>query len=210
MAKGILGTKLGMTQIFNEAGEVVPVTVVAVEGNVVLQLKTVETDGYEALQLGFGDIKESRQNKPAKGHAAKASATPKRFIKEIRTSVEGYEIGQEIKADIFAAGELVDVTGTSKGKGFQGAIKRHGQSRGPMAHGSRYHRRPGSMGAASDPSRVFKGKNLPGQMGGTRVTIQNLEIVKVDAEKNVILIKGNVPGSKKSLIEIKSARKAAK
>jgi large subunit ribosomal protein L3 len=206
MAKGILGTKLGMTQIFNEAGEVVPVTVVAVEGNVVLQLKTVETDGYEALQLGFGDIKESRQNKPAKGHAAKASATPKRFIKEIRTSVEGYEIGQEIKADIFAAGELVDVTGTSKGKGFQGAIKRHGQSRGPMAHGSRYHRRPGSMGPVA-PNRVFKGKLLPGQMGGERKTIQNLEVVKVDVERGLVLVKGAIPGARKSNVIIKTAVK---
>jgi len=198
MAKGILGTKLGMTQIFNEAGEVVPVTVVAVEGNV--------TDGYEALQLGFGDIKESRQNKPAKGHAAKASATPKRFIKEIRTSVEGYEIGQEIKADIFAAGELVDVTGTSKGKGFQGAIKRHGQSRGPMAHGSRYHRRPGSMGPVA-PNRVFKGKLLPGQMGGERKTIQNLEVVKVDVERGLVLVKGAIPGARKSNVIIKTAVK---
>lgn len=206
MAKGILGTKLGMTQIFNEAGEVVPVTVVAVEGNVVLQLKSVETDGYEAVQLGFGDIKESRQNKPAKGHAAKANATPKRFIKEIRTSVEGYEIGQEIKADIFAAGELVDVTGTSKGKGFQGAIKRHGQSRGPMAHGSRYHRRPGSMGPVA-PNRVFKGKLLPGQMGGERKTIQNLEVVKVDVERGLLLVKGAIPGARKSNVIIKSAVK---
>ncbi|MBR2078321.1 MAG: 50S ribosomal protein L3 [Exiguobacterium sp.] len=206
MAKGILGTKLGMTQIFNEAGEVVPVTVVAVEGNVVLQLKTVDTDGYEAVQLGFGDIKESRQNKPAKGHAAKANATPKRFIKEVRTSVEGYEIGQEIKADIFAAGELVDVTGTSKGKGFQGAIKRHGQSRGPMAHGSRYHRRPGSMGPVA-PNRVFKGKLLPGQMGGERKTIQNLEVVKVDVERGLLLVKGAIPGARKSNVIIKSAVK---
>ena len=206
MAKGILGTKLGMTQIFNEAGEVVPVTVVAVEGNVVLQLKSVDTDGYEAVQLGFGDIKESRQNKPAKGHAAKANATPKRFIKEIRTSVEGYEIGQEIKADIFAAGELVDVTGTSKGKGFQGAIKRHGQSRGPMAHGSRYHRRPGSMGPVA-PNRVFKGKLLPGQMGGERKTIQNLEVVKVDVERGLLLVKGAIPGARKSNVIIKSAVK---
>ncbi|ACQ70559.1 MULTISPECIES: 50S ribosomal protein L3 [Exiguobacterium] len=206
MAKGILGTKLGMTQIFNEAGEVVPVTVVAVEGNVVLQLKTVDTDGYEAVQLGFGDIKESRQNKPSKGHAAKANATPKRFIKEVRTSVEGYEIGQEIKADIFAAGELVDVTGTSKGKGFQGAIKRHGQSRGPMAHGSRYHRRPGSMGPVA-PNRVFKGKLLPGQMGGERKTIQNLEVVKVDVERGLLLVKGAIPGARKSNVIIKSAVK---
>ncbi|ACB59583.1 MULTISPECIES: 50S ribosomal protein L3 [Exiguobacterium] len=206
MAKGILGTKLGMTQIFNESGEVVPVTVVSVEGNVVLQLKTMEVDGYEAVQLGFGDIKEGRQNKPQKGHAAKASATPKRFIKEIRTSVTDFEIGQEIKADTFAAGEMVDVTGTSKGKGFAGAIKRHNQSRGPMAHGSRYHRRPGSMGPVA-PNRVFKGKLLPGRMGGEQVTVQNLEIVKVDVERGLLLVKGAIPGARKSQVVVKTAVK---
>jgi len=206
MAKGILGTKLGMTQIFNESGEVVPVTVVSVEGNVVLQLKTTEVDGYEAVQLGFGDIKEGRQNKPQKGHAAKANATPKRFIKEIRTSVADFEIGQEIKADTFAAGEMVDVTGTSKGKGFAGAIKRHNQSRGPMAHGSRYHRRPGSMGPVA-PNRVFKGKLLPGHMGGEQITVQNLEIVKVDAERGLLLVKGAIPGARKSQVVIKTAVK---
>lgn len=206
MAKGILGTKLGMTQIFNELGEVVPVTVVSVEGNVVLQLKTMEVDGYEAVQLGFGDIKEGRQNKPQKGHAAKASATPKRFIKEIRTSVTDFEIGQEIKADTFAAGEMVDVTGTSKGKGFAGAIKRHNQSRGPMAHGSRYHRRPGSMGPVA-PNRVFKGKLLPGRMGGEQVTVQNLEIVKVDVERGLLLVKGAIPGARKSQVVVKTAVK---
>jgi len=206
MAKGILGTKLGMTQIFNESGEVVPVTVVSVEGNVVLQLKTTEVDGYEAVQLGFGDIKEGRQNKPQKGHAAKANATPKRFIKEIRTSVADFEIGQEIKADTFAAGEMVDVTGTSKGIGFAGAIKRHNQSRGPMAHGSRYHRRPGSMGPVA-PNRVFKGKLLPGRMGGEQITVQNLEIVKVDAERGLLLVKGAIPGARKSQVVIKTAVK---
>lgn len=206
MAKGILGTKLGMTQIFNESGEVVPVTVVSVEGNVVLQLKTMEVDGYEAVQLGFGDIKEGRQNKPQKGHAAKASATPKRFIKEIRTSVTDFAIGQEIKADTFAAGEMVDVTGTSKGKGFAGAIKRHNQSRGPMAHGSRYHRRPGSMGPVA-PNRVFKGKLLPGRMGGEQVTVQNLEIVKVDVERGLLLVKGAIPGARKSQVVVKTAVK---
>ncbi|AFS69262.1 MULTISPECIES: 50S ribosomal protein L3 [Exiguobacterium] len=206
MAKGILGTKLGMTQIFNESGEVVPVTVVSVEGNVVLQLKTMEVDGYEAVQLGFGDIKEGRQNKPQKGHAAKASATPKRFIKEIRTSVADFEIGQEMKADTFAAGEMVDVTGTSKGKGFAGAIKRHNQSRGPMAHGSRYHRRPGSMGPVA-PNRVFKGKLLPGRMGGEQVTVQNLEIVKVDVERGLLLVKGAIPGARKSQVVVKTAVK---
>ena len=209
MTKGILGKKVGMTQYFTEAGELIPVTVVEVTPNVVLQLKTIENDGYEAVQLGFDDIREVLSNRPAKGHVAKANATPKRFIREFNNvELSEYEVGQEITVDVFKVGDIVDVTGTSKGKGFQGAIKRHGQSRGPMAHGSRYHRRPGSMGGASFPSRVFKGKALPGQMGGDRITIQNLEVVKVDAERNVILIKGNVPGSKKSLVEIKTAVKS--
>ena len=209
MTKGILGKKVGMTQYFTEAGELIPVTVVKVTPNVVLQLKTIENDGYEAVQLGFDDLREVLSNRPAKGHVAKANATPKRFIREFNNvELSEYEVGQEITVDVFKAGDIVDVTGTSKGKGFQGAIKRHGQSRGPMAHGSRYHRRPGSMGGASFPSRVFKGKALPGQMGGDRITIQNLEVVKVDAERNVILIKGNVPGSKKSLVEIKTAVKS--
>ncbi|WP_314046036.1 50S ribosomal protein L3 [uncultured Granulicatella sp.] len=209
MTKGILGKKVGMTQYFTEAGELIPVTVVEVTPNVVLQLKTIENDGYEAVQLGFDDLREVLSNRPAKGHVAKANATPKRFIREFNNvELSEYEVGQEITVDVFKAGDIVDVTGTSKGKGFQGAIKRHGQSRGPMAHGSRYHRRPGSMGGASFPSRVFKGKALPGQMGGDRITIQNLEVVKVDAERNVILIKGNVPGFKKSLVEIKTAIKS--
>ena len=209
MTKGILGKKVGMTQYFTEAGELIPVTVVEVTPNVVLQLKTIENDGYEAVQLGFDDLREVLSNRPAKGHVAKANATPKRFIREFNNvELSEYEVGQEITVDVFKAGDIVDVTGTSKGKGFQGAIKRHGQSRGPMANGSRYHRRPGSMGGASFPSRVFKGKALPGQMGGDRITIQNLEVVKVDAERNVILIKGNVPGSKKSLVEIKTAIKS--
>ena len=209
MTKGILGKKVGMTQYFTEAGELIPVTVVEVTPNVVLQLKTIENDGYEAVQLGFDDLREVLSNRPAKGHVAKANATPKRFIREFNNvELSEYEVGQEITVDVFKAGDIVDVTGTSKGKGFQGAIKRHGQSRGPMAHGSRYHRRPGSMGGASFPSRVFKGKALPGQMGGNRITIQNLEVVKVDADRNVILIKGNVPGSKKSLVEIKTAIKS--
>ena len=209
MTKGILGKKVGMTQYFTEAGELIPVTVVKVTPNVVLQLKTIENDGYEAVQLGFDDLREVLSNRPAKGHVAKANATPKRFIREFNNvELSEYEVGQEITVDVFKAGDIVDVTGTSKGKGFQGAIKRHGQSRGPMAHGSRYHRRPGSMGGASFPSRVFKGKALPGQMGGDRITIQNLEVVKVDAERKVILIKGNVPGSKKSLVEIKTAIKS--
>ena len=209
MTKGILGKKVGMTQYFTEAGELIPVTVVEVTPNVVLQLKTIENDGYEAVQLGFDDLREVLSNRPAKGHVAKANATPKRFIREFNNvELSEYEVGQEITVDVFKAGDIVDVTGTSKGKGFQGAIKRHGQSRGPMAHSSRYHRRPGSMGGASFPSRVFKGKALPGQMGGDRITIQILEVVKVDAERNVILIKGNVPGSKKSLVEIKTAIKS--
>ena len=207
MTKGILGKKVGMTQIFTEAGELIPVTVIEATPNVVLQVKTVETDGYNAIQVGFDDKREVLSNKPAKGHVAKANTAPKRFIREFK-NVEGLEVGAEITVDTFEAGDIVDVTGTSKGKGFQGVIKRHGQSRGPMAHGSRYHRRPGSMGGASFPSRVFKGKALPGQMGGDRITIQNLEVVKVDAERNVILIKGNVPGSKKSLVEIKTAIKS--
>lgn len=211
MTKGILGTKVGMTQYFTPNGELIPVTVVEATPNVVLQLKTMENDGYEAVQLGFQDIREVLSNKPAKGHVAKANATPKRFIREFRNVELGdYEVGQEVTVETFAVGDIVDVTGTSKGKGFQGAIKRHGQSRGPMAHGSRYHRRPGSMGMASDASKVFKGKNLPGQTGGDRVTIQNLEIVAVDPENNILLIKGNVPGAKKSLVEVKQAIKSVK
>jgi len=210
MTKGILGKKVGMTQFFTENGELVPVTVIEATPNVVLQVKTMENDGYEAVQLGFQDLREVLSNKPAKGHVAKANATPKRFIREFREVELGeYQVGQEITVETFAAGDIVDVTGTSKGKGFQGAIKRHGQSRGPMAHGSRYHRRPGSMGPVA-PNRVFKNKHLAGRMGGNRVTIQNLEIAQVVPEKNVILIKGNVPGAKKSLITIKSAVKAGK
>ena len=208
MTKGILGKKVGMTQIFTESGELIPVTVVEATPNVVLQVKTVETDGYEAIQVGYQDKREVLSNKPAKGHVAKANTAPKRFIKEFKNVELGeYEVGKEIKVDVFQAGDIVDVTGTTKGKGFQGAIKRHGQSRGPMSHGSRYHRRPGSMGPVA-PNRVFKNKRLAGRMGGDRVTIQNLEVVKVDVERNVILIKGNIPGAKKSLITIKSAVKA--
>lgn len=209
MTKGILGKKVGMTQVFTENGELIPVTVVEATANVVLQVKTVETDGYEAVQVGYQDKREVLANKPAKGHVAKANTAPKRFIKEFKDVELGeYEVGKEITVDVFQAGDIVDVTGTTKGKGFQGVIKRHGQSRGPMSHGSRYHRRPGSMGPVA-PNRVFKNKRLAGRMGGNRVTIQNLEIVRVDADKNVILIKGNVPGSKKSLIQIKSAFKKA-
>ncbi|NRD77529.1 50S ribosomal protein L3 [Bacillus sp. BRMEA1] len=208
MTKGILGRKIGMTQVFAENGNLIPVTVVEVAPNVVLQKKSAETDGYESVQLGFEDKREKLSNKPEKGHVAKANTAPKRFIREIRgNDLAGYEVGQEVKVDIFATGDLVDVTGVSKGKGFQGVIKRHGQSRGPMAHGSRYHRRPGSMGPVA-PNRVFKGKKLAGRMGGEQVTVQNLEIIKVDTERNLLLIKGNVPGAKKALLKIKGAVKA--
>ena len=208
MTKGILGRKIGMTQVFAENGELIPVTVVEAVPNVVLQKKSVENDGYEAIQLGYEDLREKLYNKPQQGHAAKANTAPKRFAREIRDAdLNNYEVGQEVKVDLFAAGEIVDVTGISKGKGFQGPIKRHNQSRGPMSHGSRYHRRPGSMGPVA-PNRVFKGKKLAGRMGGTQITVQNLEIVKVDTERNVILIKGNVPGPKKALLKIKSAVKA--
>ncbi|MEH7252132.1 50S ribosomal protein L3 [Neobacillus niacini] len=208
MTKGILGRKIGMTQVFAENGNLIPVTVVEAAQNVVLQKKSVESDGYEAIQIGFEDKRDKLANKPEKGHVAKANTTPKRFIREFSgVDVTGYEVGQEVKVDIFAAGDVVDVTGISKGKGFQGVIKRHGQSRGPMAHGSRYHRRPGSMGPVA-PNRVFKGKLLPGRMGGEQVTVQNLEIVKVDVERNLLLIKGNVPGPRKALLKIKSAVKA--
>ncbi|MEW9110696.1 50S ribosomal protein L3 [Cytobacillus gottheilii] len=208
MTKGILGRKIGMTQVFAENGDLIPVTVVETAGNVVLQKKSAETDGYEAIQIGFEDKREKLSNKPEKGHVAKANTAPKRFVREFRdVNLAEYEVGQEVKVEIFAEGETVDVTGISKGKGFQGAIKRHGQSRGPMAHGSRYHRRPGSMGPVA-PNRVFKGKLLPGRMGGEQITVQNLEIVKVDAERNLLLIKGNVPGPRKALLKIKSAVKA--
>jgi large subunit ribosomal protein L3 len=208
MTKGILGRKIGMTQVFAENGNLIPVTVVEAAQNVVLQKKSVESDGYVALQVGFEDKREKLANKPEKGHVAKANTAPKRFVREFSgVDVTGYEVGQEVKVDIFAAGDVVDVTGISKGKGFQGVIKRHGQSRGPMAHGSRYHRRPGSMGPVA-PNRVFKGKLLPGRMGGEQITVQNLEIVKVDVERNLLLIKGNVPGPRKALLKIKSAVKA--
>ncbi|MHC9533378.1 50S ribosomal protein L3 [Dellaglioa sp. BT-FLS60] len=207
--KGILGKKVGMTQVFTDNGELVPVTVIESTPNVVLQLKTIENDGYEAIQLGYQDMREVLTNKPAKGHAAKANTTPKRFVREINDVVlSEYKVGDEIKVDTFSAGDVVNVTGTSKGHGFQGNIKRWGQSRGPMTHGSRYHRRPGSMGAVIN--RVFKGKRLPGRMGGKRVTVQNLEIIRVDVDSNVILIKGNVPGANKSVVTIKNVIKDAK
>ena len=206
--KGILVRKIGMTQVFTKSNKVVPVTVISVEPNVVTQIKTKENDGYEAIQLGFDTKREKLATKASVGHTNKANTTPKRFFKEIRgVDINNYSLGQEIKADIFEAGEVVDVTGTTKGKGFQGVIKRHNQSRGPMGHGSHYHRKPGSMGTMR-PMRVFKGKKLPGHMGTLTVTIQNLEIVAVDLENNCILVKGNVPGAKDSLVIIKSAVKA--
>jgi len=207
MAKGILGRKIGMTQIFSEDGKLIPVTVVKADPNVVLQVKTVETDGYEAVQLGFEDKREKLATKPEMGHVAKAKTAPKRFVREFPAlNVADYELGQEVKVDTFSVGDIVDVTAKSKGKGFQGAIKRHGHSRGPMSHGSHYHRGPGSMGGIQ-ANRVLKGKKLPGHMGAKIVTVQNLEIVKVDTERNVLLIKGNVPGSKKALIKVRTAVK---
>lgn len=207
MTKGILGKKLGMTQVFTPEGLVVPVTVIEAGPCTVLQKKDADNDGYEAIQIGFSDKKEKNANKPELGHAKKAGATPKRYIKEFRgVQLSDYEVGQEIKADLFAEGEFVDVTGTSKGKGFQGVIKRHNQSRGPMAHGSRYHRGPGSMGSIQ-ANRVPKGKKLPGHMGSETVTIQKLEVVKVDAERNVLLIKGSIPGPRNSVVTVRSTVK---
>ena len=205
--KGILGRKLGMTQVFAKSGKLIPVTVVEVEPNVVTQIKTVETDGYEAIQLGFDTKREKLSNKAEKGHLAKANTAPKRFLKEIRgVDVSKYQLGQELDCQVFEEGEMVDVSGISKGKGFQGVIKRYNQSRGPMGHGSQYHRGVGSLGTMR-PMRVFKGKKLPGHMGHVSVTMQNLEVVEVMKDENVILIKGNVPGPKKSLVIIKSAVK---
>ena len=207
--KGILGKKIGMTQVFTEEGLVIPVTVVEAGPVAVTQIKTLENDGYEAIQVGYVDAKEKALNKPQKGHLAKAGVL-KRHLKEFRVdTVEGYEVGQEIKADLFTAGEKIDVTGISKGKGFQGPIKRQGQSRGPESHGSRYHRRPGSMGACSYPGRVFKNKKLAGHMGSVKITIQNLEVVRVDAEKNLLLIKGAIPGAKGSVVTVKAAIKGS-
>ncbi|MCR8636306.1 MULTISPECIES: 50S ribosomal protein L3 [Paenibacillus] len=207
MTKGILGKKLGMTQVFTPEGLVIPVTVIQAGPCTVLQKKDAENDGYEAIQIGFEDKKEKNAIKPELGHAKKAGATPKRYIKEFRgIQISEYEVGQEIKADLFAEGEFVDVTGTSKGKGFQGVIKRHNQSTGPMAHGSRYHRGPGSMGSIQ-ANRVPKGKKLPGHMGNETVTIQRLEVVKVDLERNVLLIKGSIPGPKNSYVSVKSTVK---
>ena len=209
MKKGLIGKKVGMTQIFDEAGKVIPVTAIEAGPCVVAQVKTEETDGYTAIQLGFGDVKESKLNRPEKGHFSKVNVTPNTHLREFRVdSVEEVKVGDELKADVFAAGDKIDIQGTSKGKGFQGVIKRHGQSRGPMGHGSMYHRRPGSMGPTSTPGRVFKGKKLPGHMGVQTVTIQNLEVVKVDLDKNVILVKGSVPGAKGAILKLKTSVKA--
>ena len=211
MKKAILATKVGMTQIFNEHGVLTPVTVLQAGPCVVTQVKTEENDGYSAVQVGFVDKREKLVNKPLKGHFDKAGVSYKRYVREFRLeNAEEYTLAQEIKADIFAAGDKIDVTAVSKGKGFQGAIKRHGQHRGPMAHGSKFHRHAGSNGACSDPSKVFKGKKMPGQMGHKKITIQNLEVVRVDADKNLLLVKGAVPGPKKSLVTIKETVKVSR
>ena len=204
--KGILGRKVGMTQVFSKDGKLIPVTVVSVEPNVVMQVKTVETDGYNAIQLGVVDKKEKNASRASVGHAKKANTTPKRFLKEIRDCEGNYQVGDKISADVFEVGDIVDVTGTTKGNGFAGTFKRHGQSRGPMAHGSHYHRGPGSLGTML-PKRVLKGKNLPGHMGCETVTIQNLEIIEANTNENYILVSGNIPGAKNALVLIKSAVK---
>ena len=211
MKKAILATKVGMTQIFNEDGSLVPVTVLQAGPCVVTQVKTVENDGYSAVQVGFGEKREKLVNKPMKGMFDKAGVPYKRFVREFKfENAEEYSVKDEIKAEIFTAGDKVDASAIAKGKGFQGAIKRHGQSRGPMAHGSKYHRHAGSNGACSSPSKVFKGKKMPGHMGAKKVTTQNLEIVRVDAENNLILVKGAVPGPKKALVTIKETCKSGK
>jgi len=208
VSKGILGKKIGMTQVFTAEGRVVPVTVIEAGPCPVVQKKTIATDGYNAIQIGFSVLRESLSNKPRKGHFQKASLKPMRYVREFRIDdVESFEIGQEVKVDLFTVGDKIDVVGTSKGKGFAGMIKRHNASRGPMAHGSKYHRRTGSLGAKG-PARVFKGRKLPGRMGGERVTVQNLEVVRVDVDKNLILIKGAVPGANKSMIILKPSVKA--
>ena len=211
MKKAILATKVGMTQIFNDEGVLTPVTVLQAGPCVVTQVKTVENDGYKAVQVGFVDKREKLVSKPVKGHFDKAGVSYKRFVREFSfENAEQYSVKDEIKEDIFAAGDKIDATAISKGKGFQGAIKRHGQSRGPMAHGAKFHRHQGSNGACSDPSKVFKGKGMPGHMGSKRITIQNLEVVRIDAENNLILVKGAVPGPKKALVTLKETVKAAR
>ncbi len=209
MKKAILTKKIGMTQIFTADGTLVPVSFLEAGPCVVTQVKTEDNDGYKAVQVAFDDIRKKLVTKPERGHFAKAGVPEKRFVREFRfENADEYTLGQEIKADIFAEGDKIDATAKSKGKGYQGAIKRHGQSRGPMTHGSKYHRHAGSNGACSSPSRVFKGKHMPGHMGAVRVTVQNLEVVRVDADKNIILVKGAVPGPKKSLVVIKESVKA--
>ncbi|MGL4790327.1 MAG: 50S ribosomal protein L3 [Anaerotignaceae bacterium] len=209
MKKAIMAKKVGMTQVFSEAGNLIPVTVLEAGPCFVTQKKTVENDGYAAIQVGFGEKREKLVNKPLTGHFAKAGVAVKRFVKEFRLeNVDAYEVGSELKADVFVAGDKIDVSGTSKGKGFQGAIKRHGQSRGPMSHGSKYHRGLGSLSSGTTPGRVKKGKKMPGHMGAVKITIQNLEVVRVDAEQNIILVKGAVPGPKGSLLVLKDSVKA--
>ncbi|MFR5265709.1 50S ribosomal protein L3 [Clostridium sp.] len=209
MKKAIIGKKIGMTQIFDQNGKVVPVTVVEAGPCVVVQKKTVENDGYDAIQVGFGEIREKLVNSPKKGHFAKAGVSARRTLKEFRLDdISAYNVGDEIKVDTFEVGDKVDVSGVSKGKGYQGVIKRWNQSRGPMSHGSKFHRAPGSMGAASDPSRTFKNKRMPGHMGSENVTVLNLEVVKVMADKNIILVKGGIPGANKSTVVIRNSVKA--
>ena len=209
MKKAILAKKIGMTQIFDENANMIPVTVLEAGPCVVTQKKTIENDGYEAIQVGFGEVKSNHVIKPMAGHFAKAGVEAKKFVQEFRLEdITSYEVGTEIKADVFAAGDKIDVTGTSKGKGYQGAIKKYGQSRGPMGHGSKSHRVAGSMGAATSPGRVMKGKGLPSHMGCVQVTVQNLEVARVDADKNLILVKGAVPGPKGTIITVKDSVKA--
>ena len=211
MKKAILATKVGMTQIFNEDGVLTPVTVLQAGPCVVTQVKTEDNDGYKAVQVGFVDKREKLINKPMKGHFDKAGVSYKRYVREFRfENAEEYAVAQEIKVDIFTAGDKIDATAISKGKGFQGAIKKNGQHRGPMAHGSKFHRHQGSNGACSDPSKVFKGKGMPGHMGHKQITVQNLEIVKVDVENNLLLVKGAVPGPKKALVTVKETVKSGK
>ena len=209
--KGLVGRKIGMTQIFDETGLVIPVTVIDVASNVVTQIKTKETDGYSAVQVGYEDVKEKTLNKPQKGHLDRAGVTPKRTLREFRVEGTGeFTVGQELKADLFEIGDRVDASGISKGKGFQGNIKRHNQAKGPMSHGSRYHRGPGAMAAAASPGKVFKGKKLPGQMGNKKTTVKNLEVVKVDVERNLLIVKGAVPGPRKGLVTISESTKQNK
>ena len=210
MKKALIGKKVGMTQIFDENGYVIPVTVIEAGPCTVAQVKSVDTDGYNAVQLGFGEVKDKHINKPEKGHFAKSKLAAKKHLREFRVDSTDVKVGDEVKADVFVAGDKIDVQGTTKGKGFQGVIKRHGQHRGPMGHGSMYHRRPGSMGSTSTPGRVFKGKKLPGHMGVQTVTIQNLDVVRVDMDKNVLLVKGSVPGPKGAILKIKATVKSAK